>query len=164
MENVVASMGGHRRQQNSRIAVLITSSQWWDLIAENLAVKTLLIAGDNASVLQALGDLVRSVLEQKNQGSLTILTADSEDKILQTLCREKVDVLIMNHDRFSVGYELIRWLNQGPFKMRKVLIGAFRHVSTQVPNFKADGIDAVLPRPVNKNDIKQILQDFLLPG
>ena len=125
-------------------------------------VKTVLIVGDNISVLQALGDLVRSVLPQKDQVALTVLTADSEDEILRTLCREKVDVLVVNHDRFDVGYELVRWLNPGPFKMKTVLMGVPQQFSTI--DFQADGIDATLTRPVNKDDLRRVLRDLLSTG
>ncbi len=123
-------------------------------------VKTLLIAGEDSSLLRALGDLIRTVLRQSDQAAVTILMASSEDEILRTLCRERIDMLIANHVRFDVGYELVRWLNQGQFKMKKVLIGTSPPLSTI--DFEADGIDAILTRPVKKDDLERVLRCLLL--
>lgn len=123
-------------------------------------MKTLLIAGgDNISVLQALGDLFQVVLVQLNLKSPTIVIATSEDEILRALCRVKVDLLVLNHERVDAGRDLVRWINQGPFKMKKVLIGAPSHLATM--DFRVDGIDATLTRPVNKDELKQVLRDLL---
>lgn len=126
-------------------------------------MKTLLIAGKDISVLRALGDLVRSVLPQLDEGPLIILTANSEDEILRALCREKVDMLMVD-DRLDVGHELIRWLNRSPFKMKKVLIGDSRQCATPVIDPQNGGIDASLARPVNKDDLKRILRELLSAG
>lgn len=124
-------------------------------------MKTLLIAGEeDISVLRALGDLFQVVLSQFELKSPAIVIATSEDEILRALCRVKVDVLVLNHERIDEGRDLVRWINQGQFKMKKVLIGTPPQLSTI--DFEADGIDATLTRPVNKDELKRVLRDLLL--
>ena len=121
-------------------------------------MKTVLIVGDDGSVPRALGEVVERVFTEARRGPTTILTASSDDEVFRVLSRDRIDLLMADYSRVDRSCDLIGWLDQGKFPMKKLLVAAEGQLPRKTTELRAKGIDAALRRPVRKDELRALIQ------
>ncbi len=123
-------------------------------------MKTVLIVGDNASVPKALGEMVQRVFIEADRGPTTILTASSDDEVLRVLSRDRIDLVMADYSRVDRSYDLIGWLEQGKYPMKKLLVAAEGQFPKKTRELRAKGVDAAVRRPVRKDELRALIQGW----
>ncbi len=121
-------------------------------------MKTVLIVGDDGSVPRALGEVVERVFTEARRGPTTILTASSDDEVFRVLSRDRIDLLMADYSRVDRSCDLIGWLDQGKFPMKKLVVAAEGQLPRKTTELRAKGIDAALRRPVRKDELRALIQ------
>ena len=121
-------------------------------------MKTVLIVGDDGSVPRALGEVVERVFTEARRGPTTILTASSDDEVFRVLSRDRIDLLMADYSRVDRSCDLIGWIDQGKFPMKKLLVAAEGQLPRKTTELRAKGIDAALRRPVRKDELRALIQ------
>lgn len=123
-------------------------------------MKTVLIVGDNTSVPKALGEMVQRVFTEADRGPTTILTASSDDDVFRLVSRDRVDLLMADYSHVDRSYNLIGWLDQGKFPMKKLLVAADGQFPKKITELRAKGVDAAVRRPVRKDELRALIQEW----
>jgi response regulator of citrate/malate metabolism len=123
-------------------------------------VTTVLLVGKDLSDLRALSELVYLVCAQIRRGPTTVLTASAEDTVLDILSRNRIDILIATYANADLGYDLIRWLHQGQFGVKMLLVTADGDRLPTRTDLRAHGVDAIIGRPVTEQKLKKVCHDW----
>ncbi|MBI3607388.1 MAG: hypothetical protein HY207_05420 [Nitrospirae bacterium] len=123
-------------------------------------MKKVLIVGDDVSVPRALGEMVERVFTEADRGPAMILTASSDHDVFQVVSRDRIDLLMANFSRVDRSYDLISWIDQGKFPMKKLLVAAEGQFPRKAKELRAKGVDAAVRRPVCKDQLRALIQEW----
>ena len=107
-----------------------------------------------------MGEVVERVFTEARRGPTTILTASSDDEVFRVLSRDRIDLLMADYSRVDRSCDLIGWIDQGKFPMKKLLVAAEGQLPRKTTELRAKGIDAALRRPVRKDELRALIQEW----
>ncbi len=117
-----------------------------------------LLAGNDPSDVRMLRVLVYTISADLHRKPTLVLTASTEDEILDILSDHHIDILIASYDNVALGYELIRWLNSAQLEMKMFLVASRSDALPCDGVLQKDGVEGVISRPFDAHQLKSVLE------
>lgn len=123
-------------------------------------MKTILIVDDDPEILDQLSQAIRGLLQEKGYKQINILTTGLVQEAIGILNTEAVELLITDYRTPDLnGLQLIRFF-QSRIEIRKVLMTLDALLIEDLIQAAREGVDAILPKPVSVEKLRQILDNF----
>src|SRR5574341_1075858 len=125
-------------------------------------MKTIMVVSRDDHIARALCELVRTVLTEVSLEPVAVRAACSPDEVLDTLSRNRIDVLITEHYLAGMtGLDLVRWLSPGLGGALTILLTSDTRLLADPWTFAGSDFNHVLARPLGREPLKRALQHWL---
>lgn len=125
-------------------------------------MKNILIVDDDKNILIVLSELVRISLGGSHIEPVEIVTAVSGEDAVRIISERHIDLLLTDYHMPGLnGFDLIRSLSGRPIHMAKVLMSSDRLCIDEIVRSGPEGIDAIIEKPIDRMNLKEILHKLL---
>ncbi len=128
-------------------------------------MKTIMVVSRDDHVARALSEFVKTVLTEVSAVPVAVQSACSPDEVLDTLSRNRIDMLITEHYLAGMtGLDLVRWLSPGLGGAVTILLTSDSRLLADPWPFAGSDFNHVLARPLGREPLKRVLQHWVEPS